>query len=270
MKMNSIIAQMKRVVLYALTLSVLTATITNGQQVTKRPTKTTTKTTTKKKTTKKKKGLTRQQKGALIGAGAGAVAGAIIGKKSGRAGVGAVIGAAVGGTAGALIALYMDKQAEELRDKLRDAGATIERIGEDEVRITFKSGVLFAYNSVELTGASRQNIGEMDDILKKYGQTDINVSGHTDNSGSDAYNQNLSERRARAVTGHMTQNGVEAARLKETGYGESQPVASNQSPAGRDRNRRVEVSVKANNKVRRAAERGDLEELKVLTGMEIQ
>ncbi|MCY7352945.1 MAG: OmpA family protein [Cytophagaceae bacterium] len=268
MKTNPIITQVKRMVLYALTLSVLTGTIANGQQAKKQTTKTTK--TTKKKTATKKKGLTRQQKGALIGAGAGAVAGAIIGKKSGRAGVGAIIGAAVGGTAGALIALYMDKQAEELRDKLRDAGATIERIGEDEVRITFKSGVLFAYNSTELTGASQQNIGEMDAVLKKYGQTDIYVSGHTDNTGSDAYNQGLSERRARSVTGYMAQNGVETARLKESGYGESQPIATNQTPAGRDRNRRVEVSVKANNKVRRAAERGDLDELKVLTGVELQ
>jgi outer membrane protein OmpA-like peptidoglycan-associated protein len=201
----------------------------------------------------------RSEKGAAIGAGAGAAAGAVIGKQSGNTAVGAIIGAAVGGTAGALIGNYMDKQAEEMQRDLE--GATVERVGEG-IKITFDSGLLFATNSSELTPASKENLNELSKILNKYDDTNILVEGHTDNTGTDEYNQKLSEMRASGVENYLQQNNVSGSRITAKGYGEVQPVADNTTDASRAQNRRVEVAIYANKKLQKAAERGEIGTIK--------
>jgi outer membrane protein OmpA-like peptidoglycan-associated protein len=202
-----------------------------------------------------KKPMSKTAKGGIIGAGGGAVVGGIIGKVTGNTAAGAIIGAAVGGSAGAVIGRRMDKQAEELR---RDMGnARVERVGEG-IKITFESGILFATNSAELQPTSKTDIERLAATLKKYGDTNVIIQGHTDNSGSDAINQPLSERRARAVSDYIASLGVESNRLTAEGFGSAQPVADNSTAAGKQANRRVEVAIFANEKLKKAAERGDI------------
>ena len=189
-------------------------------------------------------------KGGLIGAGAGGVVGGIIGAKAGNTAVGAIVGAAVGGAAGAAIGRYMDKQAEEMREDLK--GAKIERVGEG-IKITFESGILFNIDSDKLKPAAKDNIQNLAKILKKYKDTNVLIEGHTDNTGADEYNQGLSQRRAASVSSYVTGLGVTSDRLTETGYGESQPVADNSTEHGRSLNRRVEIAIWANDKLKRAA-----------------
>ena len=193
-------------------------------------------------------------KGGAIGVGAGGAAGAIIGKASGNTAVGAIIGAAVGGATGALIGRQMDKQAEELERDLE--GATVERVGEG-IKITFDSGLLFDIDSDELHATTKEDLSEMAEILKKYDDTNILIEGHTDATGSNDYNQNLSEERAASVAGYLQTIGVNSDRLITEGYGEEQPIAENDTEAGRQRNRRVEVAIYANEKMEKAAERGN-------------
>jgi outer membrane protein OmpA-like peptidoglycan-associated protein len=192
-------------------------------------------------------------KGGAIGAAAGGVIGGLIGKRAGNTAVGAIIGAAIGGTAGALIGRYMDKQAEEIQKDIQ--GAKVERVGEG-IKITFDSGILFAVNSSNLTDQAKENVQKLATILNKYPDTNILVEGHTDSTGTEAYNQKLSERRASSVTDYTSGLGVAAARFKAMGYGESQPVASNSTAEGRRQNRRVEIAIFANDKLKSAAEKG--------------
>jgi outer membrane protein OmpA-like peptidoglycan-associated protein len=194
-------------------------------------------------------------KGGAIGAAAGGVLGAVIGKQAGNTAVGAIIGAVVGGTAGALIGNYMDKQAAEMQKDLE--GAKVERIGEG-IKITFDSGILFDVNSSTLKEDARTNISKLSTILKKYSDTNILVEGHTDSDGTDAYNQALSERRAASVSGFAKDQGVAAARFTTVGYGESQPVASNETVDGKAKNRRVDIAIFANEDLKEAAEKGKL------------
>lgn len=196
-------------------------------------------------------GMSRTMKGTGIGAAAGAAAGAIIGKQTGNTAAGAIIGAAVGGAAGAYIGHYMDKQAEEMQRDLE--GARIERIGEG-IKITFASGILFDVAKADLRPEAQENIGKLAAILIKYEDTNILIEGHTDSDGTEEYNLQLSERRARAVQSYLAQNGVMNARISIMGYGESQPVADNVTAEGKQANRRVEVAVMANEKLKRAAE----------------
>ena len=209
-------------------------------------------------TTDKPKGMSKTLKGGLIGglggAVAGGVAGRLIGGKSGTA-TGAIIGAAVGGTAGVLIGKKMDKQAAELRRDLE--GAKVERVGEG-IKITFASGILFATNSSTLTPEAAGNITQLAETLKKYADTNVTIEGHTDSSGSDAINQPLSERRAQAVANTITGEGVDAARITSKGYGSTQPVGDNATAAGKAANRRVEVAIFANEKMQKAAKKGQL------------
>lgn len=209
-------------------------------------------------TTTQKKGMSKTAKGGIIGglggAAGGAVLGRVIGGKKGTA-VGAVIGAAVGGGAGALIGRRMDKQAEELRRDM--AGAKVERVGEG-IKITFDSGILFAKNSSELTSTAQQNIDVLAQTLKKYGDTNVLVEGHTDNTGTDAINNPLSVRRAQAVANYVMNQGVESSRFEVKGYGSTQPIADNSTEAGRSQNRRVEVAIYANEKLKKAAEKGQI------------
>lgn len=197
----------------------------------------------------------RTVKGGAIGAGAGGVIGGIIGHQTGNKTTGAIIGAAVGGTAGALIGRNMDKQAAEMKQQMEDA--KIERVGEG-IQITYGSGVLFNTNSSTLSAEAKQNLRKMGEILQKYPDTDIIVAGHTDADGTDEYNQKLSERRAQAVTDYVKSIGVSAARLQWVGYGESQPVSGNDTASGKQANRRVEIAVMANEKMKQAAQDGKL------------
>lgn len=194
-------------------------------------------------------------KGGAIGAGAGGIIGGLIGSGSDNTAKGAILGAVVGGTAGALIGNYMDKQAEELRKDLD--GAKIERIGEG-IKITFDSGILFGFDSTELTAMSKSNISDLARVLNKYEDTEILIEGHTDSKGSEQYNQKLSENRAEAVASQLKNMSVATSRISEVGYGEDMPVADNSTEAGRSQNRRVEVAIFANDKLKKAAKKGDL------------
>ncbi|HMQ59118.1 MAG TPA: OmpA family protein [Flavilitoribacter sp.] len=197
----------------------------------------------------------RAVKGGVIGGAAGGVIGGVIGKKAGNTVVGVIIGAAVGGTAGALIGRYMDKQAEEIRKDMK--GAQVERVGEG-ILITFDSGLLFGVDSYQLNQNTRSNLNQLSDILAKYEDTDILIEGHTDNTGTEDHNQTLSENRAKSVSGYLIQRGVVFNRFTTVGYGENQPVADNATAAGRQENRRVEVAITANKKLKKAAKRGDI------------
>lgn len=200
-------------------------------------------------------GTSRTVKGGAIGAGAGGLIGGVIGKQTGNTAAGAIIGAAVGGTAGALIGRQMDQQAAEMQSQVD--GAQIERIGEG-IKITFESGILFQTNSSVLQTEARKNVGKLAEILNKYPDTNILIEGHTDSDGTEVYNQKLSERRAEAVADYAQSIGVSSARFKTVGYGETQPVASNETAEGKQANRRVEIAVIANEKMIKAAQEGKL------------
>ncbi|MDQ3045906.1 MAG: OmpA family protein [Bacteroidota bacterium] len=201
------------------------------------------------------KSWSRTAKGGVIGAGAGGVIGGAIGSASNNTVIGAIIGAAVGGAAGAAIGRYMDKQAEEIQRDVK--GAKVERVGEG-IRITFDSGILFDVNSHALKDEAKKNISELARVLKKYDDTNILIEGHTDNSGSDDLNQKLSERRADAVADYAKSLGIDGLRMAIKGYGETQAVADNASDGGKQANRRVEIAIMANKKLKKAAKRGDI------------
>ncbi len=206
----------------------------------------------------RKTGMNKATKGGLLGAGGGAAAGAILGRVLGGArgtAIGAIIGAAAGGTAGALIGRKMDKQAEDLQRDMQNA--KVERVGEG-IKITFDSGILFDTNSATLRPTSETDITKMAVILQKYPDTNVLVEGHTDNSGSDAINQPLSERRAQAVASSTIAKGVSSTRVTTQGYGSTQPVGDNTTPEGKQANRRVEIAIYANDKMKKAAEAGRL------------
>ncbi len=194
--------------------------------------------------------MSKSQKGAVIGAAGGAAAGALIGKAAGNTLLGAIIGGAVGGAAGAYIGRYMDKQAEEMQRDLE--GAKIERVGEG-IKITFDSGLLFDVNQYDLRAASRDNLAKLAVILNKYPDTNILIEGHTDSTGAKDYNQTLSERRARSVSAYLAQLEVQSARFTVMGYGPDQPVATNDTVEGRQQNRRVDLAIMANEKLKKAA-----------------
>jgi outer membrane protein OmpA-like peptidoglycan-associated protein len=189
-------------------------------------------------------------KGTAIGAGSGAVIGGIIGHQSGNTAVGAIIGAGVGGATGALIGQHMDKQAEELKKDLK--GAKVERVGEG-IKITFDSGLMFDFDSYNLTAGTKQNLTALAKTLNKYDDTNILIEGHTDKTGSDEYNKALSEKRATAVEDYLQQLKVSGGRISTEGYGETQPISESDTE-----NRRVEVAIFANKKMVKAAEKGQL------------
>jgi outer membrane protein OmpA-like peptidoglycan-associated protein len=187
----------------------------------------------------------KTKKGAVIGGVAGAIAGAIIhnNRGSGNAKRGAVVGGVVGAATGAIVGAMMDKQERELR---QIEGINVARTDEDELRVTMNNEILFDYNSASLRSSSRDELREMADVFSKYPNTTIVVQGHTDSTGSDSYNQRLSERRANTVTGYIEDLGVRGSRIDAVGYGESRPKSSNSSASGRQQNRRVEIFIRAN------------------------
>jgi outer membrane protein OmpA-like peptidoglycan-associated protein len=195
--------------------------------------------------------MSRKEKGAVIGAGSGAVLGAVIGKQAGNTALGAILGAAVGGAAGAYIGNYMDKQAAEIERDLD--GATVERVGEG-IKITFDSGILFAVGKSDLQAASRTNLTNLAAILNKYPDTEVLIEGHTDATGSDESNLTLSRNRAQSVANYLESLQVMPTRFPIMGYGESQPVADNGTEAGRQANRRVELAIMANDKLKGVAQ----------------
>ncbi len=195
---------------------------------------------------------TKTQTGALIGAGTGAAVGGAIGAAAGNTAAGAIIGAAVGGAAGAIIGNYMDKQAAEMERDLE--GAKIERIGEG-IKITFDSGLLFEVDKYDLTSSAQTNLTDLARILNKYEDTNVLIEGHTDSTGADDYNMRLSERRAQAVSHYLASQSVASGRFSLMGYGETQPIASNDTAEGRRLNRRVELAIMANDKLKATAEK---------------
>lgn len=185
----------------------------------------------------------KQKKGTGIGVAAGGVVGAIIGHATGSTVRGAIIGAAVGGTAGAVIGHQMDQQAKEIQQNI--PGAIVERVGEG-LQVTFESGLLFGFDSDILRAGARENLATFAKSLDKYPGTDVLIVGHTDSVGTDAYNNSLSARRAASAAAYLVSRGVTVTRLRSTGRGETEPVAPNDSEAGRQKNRRVEVAIYAN------------------------
>ena len=186
----------------------------------------------------------KTRKGAAIGAVAGAILGGVVGNNrgSGNAKRGAAIGGVVGVAAGAVIGAMMDKQERELR---QIEGLDVTRVDEDELKVTVRNEVLFDYNSTALRPASRTALQEMADVFDRYADTTIVVAGHADSTGSNAYNQRLSDRRAGSVASYLERLGVNGSRIDPIGYGESQPRASNNTASGRQLNRRVEIHVRA-------------------------
>jgi outer membrane protein OmpA-like peptidoglycan-associated protein len=180
--------------------------------------------------------------GAAIGAAVGAAAGALSGDGSTSRRDRALIGAAVGAAAGAGIGAYMDRQEEELRQSTRGTGIEVDRRGDDIV-LNMPSSVTFGFDSSELTMSARNALNDVASILTQYTDTRVNIAGHTDSTGNADYNQRLSERRAESVGNYLAQSGVSRNRLRMTGYGQSQPVASNATEEGRAQNRRVEITL---------------------------
>ncbi len=194
----------------------------------------------------------KQKKGTVIGAGGGGVLGAIIGHKTGSTARGAIIGAVVGGAAGALIGRRMDSQAEKLAQELEDA--QVSRVGEG-IAVTFDSGILFPFDSAELTSQAQTNLRKLSDSLQSEARTNVMIVGHTDSDGTDAYNQQLSERRGRSASDYLASHGVMSSRLQSRGRGEAEPIASNGADEGKRQNRRVEVAIYANEAWRDEAKR---------------
>jgi len=184
----------------------------------------------------------RTQTGAVVGTAGGAVVGGVIGKVAGSTAKGAIIGAVVGGAAGAIIGSQMDKQARELEQNI--PGATVERIGEG-IQVTFASGLLYDFDSDAIRPEAGVNLRALAASLDRYPKTDLVIIGHTDQLGSSAYNQSLSERRATAAASYLMAQGVSGGRIITRGLGESEPKASNETEAGRQANRRVEVAIYA-------------------------
>ena len=174
------------------------------------------------------------------GALGGAAAGAVIGGIAGGSARSAIIGAAIGGAAGAAIGGVMDAQAEDLQDKLPNA--KVERVGEG-IQITFDSGILFDVNQSTLRAAAQQNLSDLVASLEEYEGTDVLVVGHTDSTGEASYNQGLSERRADAARNYLLGAGLDADRVTAMGMGEEEPIDTNDTDAGRQANRRVEVAI---------------------------
>ncbi len=184
--------------------------------------------------------MSQKEKGAVIGAAGGAAVGGVIGNQTGSTARGAIIGAVVGGAAGAVIGHQMDQQAKELEQNI--PGARIVRVGEG-IEVTFDSGILFPFNSTEILPAGKTNLQQLAASLDKFPKSDILIVGHTDNVGSDAFNSDLSQRRALSAGSYLQSLGVPSTRLRTTGQGETEPVQSNDTEAGRAANRRVEIAI---------------------------
>lgn len=194
--------------------------------------------------------MNNKQSGTLIGATAGGAAGAVIGNQFDNTALGAILGAAIGGAAGAYIGTYMDNQAKEIEQDIE--GAQVERVGEG-IKITFDSGILFDVNKAELKQLSKQELEKLATTLNKYNDTHILLEGHTDATGTNEHNLELSRQRAQSVANYLSSLSVDPQRFTIMGYGEDQPIADNETADGRQKNRRVEVAIYANDKLKKVA-----------------
>lgn len=196
--------------------------------------------------------MNNKERGAVIGAGAGAAVGGVIGNNTGSTARGAIIGAVVGGAAGAIIGHQMDQQAKEIDQTV--PGAKVERVGEG-IEVTFDSGLLFDFDSDRIRPDAAANLNNLAASLNKFGNSNIMIVGHTDAVGDDAYNMGLSNRRANSASAYLQSRGVPASRITTAGRGETEPVASNDTEAGRQQNRRVEIAIYASPEYRQQVQR---------------
>ncbi|WP_150451706.1 OmpA family protein [Arenibacter lacus] len=203
------------------------------------------------------KNTNHKQRGAAGGAAGGAVIGGVIGNNVGKGNntaLGAIIGAVVGGVAGGYIGDRMDRQAERIEEEI--PGADVTRVGEG-INVTFSEdgGVYFDTNKSAVNTASAVTLDKLVKVLLEYPDTNILVEGHTDSTGSAAYNLNLSKLRAQAVTNYLVANGVSGSRLTTKWYGLTQPKADNSTAEGRAKNRRVELAIVASEALKEEARR---------------
>ena len=205
------------------------------------------------------KNASSTQKGGAIGAAGGAILGAIIGNNTGKKGsggeLGAVIGGVLGGTAGVLIGKKMDRQAQQIEEEI--PGAVVERV-DDGIVVTFdeNSGVYFDTNKYAINEDSKNLLNKLGNILIEYPDTNVLIVGHTDSTGSDVYNMTLSKNRAFSVTNFFVQNkGLISTRLTTNWFGEEQPIADNTSVEGRSKNRRVNIAIIPNDKMKEDAKK---------------
>ncbi|TXE20876.1 OmpA family protein [Psychroflexus gondwanensis] len=198
------------------------------------------------------KNTNKTQRGGAAGAAGGAVIGGVIGNNTGdgdNSVLGAIIGGVVGGAAGAYIGNRMDKQAKDIEQEI--PGAEVTRVGEG-INVTFdeNSGVYFATEKSNIAGESEISLLKLIGIFQKYPKTNIIVEGHTDSTGSDSYNMDLSKRRAQSVTDYLSSNGISTSRINTNWYGEEQPKFDNTTPEGRSKNRRVELAIVASEELK--------------------
>lgn len=184
--------------------------------------------------------VSRAGKGAAAGAVGGALVGALLGGRRNRTET--IVGAGIGALAGAGVGAYMDKQERDLRERTAGSGIDIERRG-DEINLRLQSGITFDFNSSAVKSEFRPTLNRVAGTLASYQSTFVDISGHTDAIGTDAVNQRLSDERARAVADYLSYQGVNRARLATQGFGKRQPIASNDTEAGRGENRRVEIRI---------------------------
>jgi outer membrane protein OmpA-like peptidoglycan-associated protein len=184
----------------------------------------------------------KTKRGAAIGAVIGGVAGAVIGNQSGNNRTGAVIGAATGAAIGAAAGRRMDKQEQELR---QIEGVEVSRPSEGEISVRLTNDILFDYNSHALRAASRDTLNDLATNFRQYPDNRIVIEGHTDSTGSDQYNQRLSEQRAANVADFLIDQGVSSGAITVYGYGEARPKGTNDTAEGRQQNRRVEIHIQA-------------------------
>jgi outer membrane protein OmpA-like peptidoglycan-associated protein len=184
----------------------------------------------------------RAQRQAVIGAAAGAVAGLITGDSSMERKKRALVGAGLGALAGAGVGNYMDRQEAKLRAELDRTGVSVTRVG-DNITLNMPGNITFATNSADLNAAFFEVLNSVSLVVNEFEQTVIEVAGHTDSTGADQYNQQLSERRASAVAAYLGTRSVRADRVITVGMGETRPIANNETDQGRQQNRRVELTL---------------------------
>lgn len=204
------------------------------------------------------KNANNTQKGAAIGTASGAVIGGVLGNnmgKGGRGAMGAVLGGVLGGVAGGVIGNKMDKQAREIDQAL--PGAKVERVGEGILLVLNENAIRFDTNKSTLTPQAQENLDKLFPILNGNPDTDIQIFGYTDSTGSTDYNLTLSQKRAAAVKGYLTSKGLRSKRFKTFGYGVADPIASNETADGRSQNRRVEFAIIASDKMVEDAKKGN-------------
>jgi outer membrane protein OmpA-like peptidoglycan-associated protein len=226
---------MKKLTVIALALVVMTSSIFVGCEAAKNTNKT--------------------QRGAAIGAVGGAILGGVLGNNIGKGGngaMGAVLGGVIGGVAGGVIGNKMDKQAREIDTAL--PGADVVRVGEGIKLVLGENAVRFDFNKSTLTPQAKTNLDKLVTVFTDYPDTNIVIYGYTDNKGSVDYNLKLSQERANAVKSYLVKKGLVSTRLTTTGMGIADPIETNDTDAGRSKNRRVEFAITANEKMIKEAE----------------